>query len=163
MLSRWPKFLDLQVKLPDPGEIAALMEMRKMCPGKPATLEEIKEISQETPFQTPFWKGNTTDTNIPERPLSPAEVDVINRKYLELKATFDAMRARQSTKDKYARLGQGKRQNHHSGGHNKKQRVVKEVVRSDQMPLMHGQLASLSNASDGWNDTEVREESEMDS
>ena len=54
LLSRWPKFLDLQVKLPDPGETAALMEMRKMCPGKPATLEEIKEISRETPFQTPF-------------------------------------------------------------------------------------------------------------
>ena len=70
LLSRWPKFLDLQVKLPDPVEAAALVEMRKMCPGKPATLEEIKEISRETPFQTPFWKGNTTDTNIPERSLT---------------------------------------------------------------------------------------------
>ena len=33
LLSRWPKFLGLQVKLPDPGETAALMEMRKMRPG----------------------------------------------------------------------------------------------------------------------------------
>ena len=33
LLSKWPKFLDLQVKLPDPGEAAALVEMRTMCPG----------------------------------------------------------------------------------------------------------------------------------
>ena len=39
---------------------------------------------------------------------------------------------------------------------------MKEVVRSDQMPLMHGQLASLSTAADDWNDTEVGEESEID-
>ena len=96
LLSRWPKFMDLQVKLPDPGETVALVEMRKMCPGKPATLEEIEEISQETPFHTPFWKGQKVDTDIPERPLPPAEVDVINRKYLELKAAFDAKRASQS-------------------------------------------------------------------
>ena len=41
-------------------------------------------------------------------------------------------------------------------GHNKKQLVVKEVVRSDQMPLMHGQLASLSTAADDWNDDDKR-------
>ena len=37
VLERWPKFLDPQAKLPDPGETAALVEMRKMCPGKPST------------------------------------------------------------------------------------------------------------------------------
>ena len=104
LLKKWPQLLDHQIKLPEPPNNVALDEMRKVCPGKPATLEEIEEISQETPFQTPFWKGNTTDTNIPERSLSPAEVNVINRKYLELKATFDAMRARQSTKDSVHRV-----------------------------------------------------------
>ena len=84
LLSRWPEFLDLQVKLPEPPESVALEEMRKMCPGKPATLEEIEEISKETPFYRPFWKGRTTDTDIPARRLESAEVDVINRKYLEL-------------------------------------------------------------------------------
>ena len=95
MLSRWPKFLDLQVKLPDPGETAALVEMRWMCPGKAATLEEIDEICRETPFHTSFWKGRTAQTDIPERILSPAEVDVINRKYLELKAPFDTKKRNQ--------------------------------------------------------------------
>ena len=96
LLDRWPKFMDLQVKLPDPGETAALVGMRKMCPGQPATLEEIETVCQETPLHTPFWKGMTTDTDIPARPLEPAEVDVINRKYLELKAAFDAKRASQN-------------------------------------------------------------------
>ena len=32
VLDRWPKFLDLQVKLPDPGEPAALVDMKTMCP-----------------------------------------------------------------------------------------------------------------------------------
>ena len=36
------------------------------------------------------------------------------------------------------------------------------TVRSDQMCLMHGQLASLSTAADDWNDTEAGEESEID-
>ena len=63
LLSRWPKFMDLQVKLPDPGETVALVEMRKMCPGKPATLEEIEEICWETPFCIPFWKGQNFDTD----------------------------------------------------------------------------------------------------
>ena len=49
LLGKWPKFLDLQAKLPDPGESAALVEMREMCLGKPASLEEIKEICQERP------------------------------------------------------------------------------------------------------------------
>ena len=43
LLSRWPKFLDLQTKLPDPGEVAALLEMRSMCLGKDASKEEIGE------------------------------------------------------------------------------------------------------------------------
>ena len=88
LLSRWPKFLDLQVKLPDPGETAALVEMRKMCPGQPATLEEIEAACKETPFHTPFWKGKMAITDIPERVLSPAEVEVINNKYLELNTAF---------------------------------------------------------------------------
>ena len=98
LLTKWPKFMDLQMKMAmaHAGDAALLVEMRKMCPGKPTTLEEIEEISQETPFHTPFWKGQTVDTNIPERPLPPAEVDVINRKYLELKAAFDAKRASES-------------------------------------------------------------------
>ena len=33
VLEKWLKFLDLQAKLPNPGETAALAEMRKMCPG----------------------------------------------------------------------------------------------------------------------------------
>ena len=37
------------------------------------------------------------------------------------------------------------------------------TVRSDQMLLMHGQLASRSTAADDWYHTEVGEESEMDS
>jgi len=96
LLSRWPKFLDLEMEMASAGETVALGEIRKMCPGKPATLEEIEEISKETPFYTPFWKGQTTDTDIPARPLEPAEVDVINRKYLALKAAFDAKRSSQN-------------------------------------------------------------------
>ena len=59
LLRRWPMFLDLQVKLPDPGEAAALVEMRKMCPGKAATLEEIKVSCRQADFRTPYWKGKT--------------------------------------------------------------------------------------------------------
>jgi hypothetical protein len=87
LLEKWSKLLDLQVELLNPGETAALVEMRKMCPGKPAILEEIEEACRETSFRTPFWKGRM---DMPERILLPAEVDVINRKYLELKAAFDA-------------------------------------------------------------------------
>ena len=76
---KWPEFLDLQVKLPEPGEAVALVEMRKMCPGKAATLADIEEASRETHFRTPHWKGETTDKDIPERVRSRAEVDVINR------------------------------------------------------------------------------------
>ena len=69
-----PKFLYPQVKLPDPGELAALAEMRKMCPGKAATLEDIKEACLETPFYTPFFQGRTTDTDVLERTMEPVEV-----------------------------------------------------------------------------------------
>ena len=80
-------------------------------------------------------------------------------KYSKELADLEAKMARA----KESRPEKRKRPNHHNDGHNKKQLVVKEVVRSDQMPLMHGQLASLSSAADDWNDTEVGEESEMDS
>ena len=82
MQYKWPKLLDLQEKLPDLGESAALVEMRRMCPGKQATLEEIEEACRATPFLTPFWKGRAVQTDIPECALSLAEVDVINRKYM---------------------------------------------------------------------------------
>ena len=83
LIEKWPKFLDLQAKLPEPGETAALVEMRKMCLGKPATFEELEETCRETPFHTPFWKGKmATQTDIPERVLLPAEVEVISNKYL---------------------------------------------------------------------------------
>ena len=79
---KWPEFLDLQVKLPEPGEAVALVEMRKMCPGGGATFAEIEEASRETHFHTHHWKGKAADTDILERVLSPAEVGAINRKYL---------------------------------------------------------------------------------
>ena len=55
LLSRWPKCMDLQMKMAmaHAGDAALLVEMQKMCPGKPTTLEEIEEISRETPFHTP--------------------------------------------------------------------------------------------------------------
>ena len=59
LLSRWPKFLDLQMKLPIPGVSVALREMESMCPGKAATLEEIKVSCREAEFRTPYWKGKT--------------------------------------------------------------------------------------------------------
>ena len=40
-LGKWPKFVDLRVELPDLGEPAALVEMRTMCPGRAATLQEV--------------------------------------------------------------------------------------------------------------------------
>ena len=88
LLDRWPKFLDLQARLPDPGGPAALVEMRKMCAGKAATLEEMEEACRETAFHNPFWNGKTATTDITERILSPAEVEVINNTYMELNAAF---------------------------------------------------------------------------
>ena len=103
---KWPEFLDLQVKLPEPGEAVALVEMRKMCPGKAATLAEIEEASRETHFRTPHWKGKAADTDILERVLSPAEVDAINRKYLELDAAFLAKRQGQAAGEAIAEAEQ---------------------------------------------------------
>ena len=54
VLQKWPKFLDLQVKLPDLGETAALVETRWMCPGNSATLEEIEESRREAHCRTPY-------------------------------------------------------------------------------------------------------------
>ena len=48
LIEKWPKFLDLQAKLPEPGETAALVEMRKMCLGAAATLEYFEEACRET-------------------------------------------------------------------------------------------------------------------
>ena len=69
-------------------------------------MEDIEEACRETPFRTPFWKGNTSHTDIPERVLSPAEVDVINRKYLELNAAFLAKRHGQNTGEAIAEAEQ---------------------------------------------------------
>ena len=82
LVEKWPKLLDVQVKLSDPGETAALAEMLRMCPGETATLEDIEKACRETPFRTPFWKGRTIQTDIPERFLTPAEVQVINNTYM---------------------------------------------------------------------------------
>ena len=88
LLARWPKFLDLQVKLPDPGEAATLVEMRKMRPGKAASKEDIEGVCWERLFRTPKWLGRRAGTDIPGRVLSPAEVHGINDKYLKLNAAM---------------------------------------------------------------------------
>ena len=41
-------------------------------------------------FSTSYWQGKIAGTDIPERVLSPAEVYVINDKYLKLHAAFHA-------------------------------------------------------------------------
>ena len=76
LFKRWFMFLDLHAKLPDPGEIAALREIRLLRPGKDVTLDEIKEACREVSFRTP-------DTDIPGRLLCPAEVSLINVCYLQ--------------------------------------------------------------------------------
>ena len=83
---------DMQCRGPRPVSTCA----SRVSNSPAATLEEIEEACRETPFHTPLWKGRTPDTDIPERTLEPAEVDVINKKYLELKAAFDAKRQSQS-------------------------------------------------------------------
>ena len=88
LLKRWPMFLDLQTKRKGHGAQQALREMQSMRPGKDATEEEVGEVSREMSFRTPCWQGKTAGTDIPERVLSPAEVYVINCKYLELNAAF---------------------------------------------------------------------------
>ena len=106
LLTRWPKFLKLQCALPDPGGTAALLEMRQMCPGKPITLEEIAAMCLDTPYRTPFWKGQTAKTDIAARDLSPAEVEVINDTYLMLNTAFLAKRQGQAAGEAIAEAEQ---------------------------------------------------------
>jgi hypothetical protein len=47
------------------------------------------------PFYTPWWSGRTAATDIPPRELAPQEIDVINRRYIELRAAFLDKRRRQ--------------------------------------------------------------------
>lgn len=68
-----------------------------MRPGKDAT-KEIGGVCREMSSRTPCWQGKTAGTDIPERVLSPAEVYVINDKYLELNAAFHAKRREQNTR-----------------------------------------------------------------
>ena len=95
LLSKWPKLFDLEMK-GDQDKATALAQMAMMCPGKPATLVEIKEICQETTFYSPFCPGKTDATNMDAQPLDADEVHVINTKYIALKAAFDAERANQN-------------------------------------------------------------------
>ena len=95
LLSKWPKLFDLEMK-GDQDKATVLAQMAMMCPGKPATLVEIKEICQETTFYSPFCPGKTDATNMDAQPLDADEVHVINTKYIALKAAFDAERANQN-------------------------------------------------------------------
>ena len=64
----------------------------------------------------------------------------------------------------YKRPDAGKRPRTHSVPVVKKEARFEELEeKRKKEALMHGQLASLSTAADDWNDTEVGEESEMDS
>ena len=83
LLTRWQIFLDLLANLADPGETAALREIRLMCPGKDATLEEVKEACHEKQFHTTYWRGITPDTDILERVLCPGVVYLIFDWYLQ--------------------------------------------------------------------------------
>ena len=67
-----------------------------MCPGKDATLEEIKEACHEKQFHTAYWRGITPGTDIPERVLCPDEVYLINKWYLQY-CRFHARRLEQNT------------------------------------------------------------------
>ena len=95
LLNKWPKLFDLEMK-GDQDKATVLAQMAMMCPGKPATLVEIKEICQETTFYSPFCPGKTDATNMDAQPLDADEVHVINTKYIALKAAFDAERANQN-------------------------------------------------------------------
>ena len=53
-------------------------------------LEATKAAGLNFYLNLNFWKSKITDTGIPSCLLEPAEVDVINRKYLGLKVAFDA-------------------------------------------------------------------------
>ena len=116
MVKRWPKFLDLQIKLPEPGELVALEQMKSMCPGREADQVEIREVCREMSCRTPFWRGTRVDMDIPERVLSPVEVYVINCKYLELNAAFHAKRREQNTRGAIAEAEQNLRHEQSSRG-----------------------------------------------
>ena len=108
LLSRWPKFLRLEVKLPKPTPTEVLANMRLMCPCEPATNEEIAAIIEEKgPFKTPEWPGQSESTSIPPRDLSPAEVGIISKTYLHLK---ESLLAKKDEAEKEA-LGEGARAN----------------------------------------------------
>ena len=86
LLKKWPKFLRLEMKLPKPTAAEVLANLRLMCPCAPATHEGIAAIvEQEGPFKTPEWIGRLKETSIPSPDLSIAEVEVINKVYLDLK------------------------------------------------------------------------------
>ena len=89
------------------------------------------------------------------------DVRVRVRKDLRVRVRKD-LRVRVRDRTAYARPDHGKRPKHHSGGHNKKQRVVVDVSNRKYMELkaaiaspLDGQLASLSTAAE--EDTETRD------
>ena len=85
LLKKWPKFLRLEMRLPKPTAAEVLANQRLMCPCEPATHEEIAAIvEQEGPFKTPEWNGPSNEHRIPSRDLSIAEVEVINKVFLDL-------------------------------------------------------------------------------
>ena len=106
LLERWPKFLQLQYDLPTPTKSEALAQMLATCPGKRTSLEEIADIIQDTPYETPAYKGTKESTHIKPRPLSKEEVYVINNKYLELQAEFVAERNSQAANEAIANAEQ---------------------------------------------------------
>ena len=74
------------------------------------------------------------------------------------------LRKRERDRSGYKRPDAGKRPRTHSVPVVKKEARFEELEeKRKKEALMHGQLASLSTAADDWNDTEVGEESEMDS
>ena len=97
LLSRWPKFLRLEVQLPKPTPTEVLANLRLMCPCEPATHEEIAAIMVANgPFKTPAWIGQSDETSIRSRDLSIPEVEVINTVYLELKEELLKKREQQA-------------------------------------------------------------------
>ena len=130
LLERWPKFLQLQFDLPTPTKSEALAQMAAMCPGKPASLEEIADIIEQTPYKTPGWKGTKESTDIEPRILSPEEVYVINKKYLELQTAFMAERKGQGASEAVADAEQNlatQAQNNHAQSNARFDRVEGKV------------------------------------
>ena len=64
LLTRWPKFLRLEVQLPKPTPTEVLANLRLMCPCEPATKEEIAAIMEEKgTLNTPEWLGQSEETD----------------------------------------------------------------------------------------------------